>query len=69
MAEFIPVSKDGAEIFLKSCDIQRISFTKSETLAQSQRIAKVVFTDGSTGEYVAHRDVVKAFWAMAPKAE
>lgn len=69
MTEFIPVRTEDAEVFLKVCDIQRISFAKDDKLAQSERAAKVVFSDGTTGSYIAHRNVAKTFWSMVPKAE
>ena len=59
MTKFIEAYKEGSMIFLKLDKIQRIGLTKSKDIRESERIAKVVFVDGSKGEYIIHRDIIK----------
>lgn len=61
--------KDGANVFINANTISRMSFEKSDALKQSERVVKVVFTDGSTGTYVGHRNVEKALFAKASTGE
>lgn len=71
MAEFVSLRKENSEVFIKRDTIARISFSKADTLPQSERIAKICFTDGTTGEYIAHRNLVNEFYesSVDKKAE
>lgn len=59
MTKFIEAWNDGIQVFLNPEQVQRIGLAKSGALKQSQRNAKVVFADGSTGTYIVHRNVIK----------
>lgn len=59
MAKYIEAYKGDTLVFLNLDQTQRIGLTKSDALKQSEREAKVVFADGSKGEYVVHRKVIK----------
>lgn len=59
MTNFIEAWNGETQVLLNPKEIQRIGLTKSTELRQSERAAKVVFADGSKGEYVVHRNVVK----------
>lgn len=56
---FIEAWANDTACFLNTAEIQRISFAKDEALRQSERRAKVLFVDGSKGEYVVHRNIEK----------
>lgn len=56
---FVEAWNGEVQVLLNPEQIQRIGVTKSEKLKQSDREAKIVFADGSTGIYVMHRNVVK----------
>ena len=59
MTVFVEAWNGDTQVLLNPKEIQRIGLTKSADLRQSERAAKVVFADGSHGEYVVHRNVVK----------
>lgn len=59
MTNFIEAWNGETQVLLNPNGIQRIGLTKSKELKQSERAAKIVFADGSKGEYVVHRNVVK----------
>lgn len=62
MKDFINVWTNEANVFLNTKEIARISFAKGgEDFRQSDRIVKVQFKDGSTGEYIGHRNLEKEF--------
>lgn len=65
----INVYTKDSDVFLNLEEIQRISFSKSDTLKQSERLVKVVFTDGQKGEYIAHRDLQSAMKEYSLKKE
>lgn len=67
MNDFINVWKEGENVFLSTKEIARISFSKDEKLAQSERQVKVQFKDGSIGNYTGHRNLEKAFAAETVK--
>ena len=52
-------TNESSDVVLNSDAIARASFAKTDELKQSERLMKVLFTDGSTGEYVIHRNEVK----------
>ena len=52
-------TNESSDVVLNSDTIARASFARKDDLRQSERSMKVLFTDGSTGEYIIHRNEVK----------
>lgn len=57
--DIIELYRDDATVFVNLDTVSRISFATSKDLRQSDRVVKVVFTDGSKAEYVGHRNLQK----------
>lgn len=67
--KIIQLYRDGSEVFVNLETVSRMSFTKSDKLRQSDREVKIIYTDGSNGTYVGHRNLAKSLAALSSNTQ